>query len=65
MEIVIAGVEILRRALQRMGPYLLVEVFLPGGTLLALLLFLYRRRRPGVEGKSASAAFALTPGWWA
>ena len=26
------------------GPYLLIEILLPGGTLLALLLFLYRTR---------------------
>lgn len=31
------------RALQRAGPYVLIEVVLPGGTLIALLLFLYRR----------------------
>jgi hypothetical protein len=28
-----------------LGPYLLLEIFMPGGTLLALLLFLHRRRR--------------------
>jgi hypothetical protein len=28
-----------------LGPYLLLEILMPGGTLLALLLFLYRRRR--------------------
>ena len=26
------------------GPYLLLELLMPGGTLLALLLFLYQRR---------------------
>jgi hypothetical protein len=34
----------LRRLGRRLGPYLLVEMLLPGGTLFALLLFLYRRR---------------------
>jgi hypothetical protein len=29
----------------KLGPYLLLEVLLPGGTLLALLLFLYRRSK--------------------
>jgi hypothetical protein len=29
---------------KRMGPYLLLEILLPGGTLLAVLLYLYRRR---------------------
>jgi hypothetical protein len=28
---------------QRAGPYLLLEILMPGGTLFALLLFLYRR----------------------
>ena len=43
MEIVTRTLEILRRLLARTGPYLLVEVVLPGGTLLALLLYAYRR----------------------
>ena len=29
---------------QRLGPYVLIELLLPGGTLFALLLFLYRQR---------------------
>ena len=37
--------EILRQLAQRVGPYLLVEAVMPGGTLLALLLYLYRARR--------------------
>lgn len=44
MEIIIFGLEILRRLLLRIGPYTVVEIFLPGGTLLALLIYLYRRR---------------------
>ncbi len=32
--------------LQRTGPYLLLELLLPGGTLFALLLYLYQRRQP-------------------
>jgi hypothetical protein len=35
----------LRRFVQAFGPYLLVEILLPGGSLIALLLFLYRQRR--------------------
>jgi len=35
--------------LQKAGPYLLLEILLPGGTLIALLLFLYRRQRAGAE----------------
>jgi hypothetical protein len=30
---------------KQLGPYLTLELLLPGGTLLALALFLYRRRR--------------------
>ena len=30
---------------RRLGPYLMLEILLPGGTLFALLLFLYRRRQ--------------------
>ena len=44
MEIVMIGVEILRRAFCRCGPYLFVEIVMPGGTLLALLIYLYRRQ---------------------
>jgi len=31
--------------IQKLGPYLLLEIVLPGGTLIALLLFLYQRRQ--------------------
>jgi hypothetical protein len=33
----------LGRLVQKAGPYLLLEMVLPGGTLLALLLFLHQR----------------------
>ena len=45
MQIVLMGLEILHRAGRKLGPYLLLEILMPGGTLLALLLFLYRRNR--------------------
>lgn len=35
----------LRSVVGKTAPYLLIELLLPGGTLFALLLFLYRRRR--------------------
>jgi hypothetical protein len=44
MQIVTSWFGILRRIGQEAGPYLMLEMLLPGGTLLALLLFLYRRR---------------------
>ena len=30
---------------QKAGPYLLIEILLPGGTLIALLLYAYQRKR--------------------
>ena len=58
MQIVVNGLRILRRIGQKAGPYLVLEMLLPGGTLLALLLFLYRRRewRIGWGAKRAAAA---------
>jgi hypothetical protein len=57
MEIVMIGVEILRRALCRCGPYLLVEIVMPGGTLLALLIYLYRRQAV----KKVAGALSISP----
>lgn len=48
METVMLGLEIGRRLASKMGPYVAVELLLPGGTLLALLLYWYRRR-PGTK----------------
>ena len=45
MENFVSSWQVLRRQAQRFGPYLLVEAVMPGGTLLALLLYLYRARR--------------------
>lgn len=45
MEIFAISLEFLRRLVQRAGPYLLIEAVMPGGTLLALLLYLYRSRK--------------------
>lgn len=45
MDTVWLGLEALRRWWAGAGTYLLVEMVLPGGTLLALLLYLYRRRQ--------------------
>jgi hypothetical protein len=39
---------------QRLGPYLLLEILLPGGTLFALLLFVCRRARQAAADGSAS-----------
>lgn len=45
METFAISFEFLRGWAQRVGPYLLIEAVLPGGTLLALLLWLYRARK--------------------
>lgn len=45
MEIMVRNWQALRRQAQRFGPYLLLEAVMPGGTLCALLLYLYRTRR--------------------
>ena len=45
MKVVMVGVEVLRRWLPRIGPYIVLEVVLPGGTFLALSLYFYRRRQ--------------------
>jgi hypothetical protein len=50
MDVIIRGLQVLRRFGQSVGPYLVLEIVLPGGTLLALLLFLYQRRQLGNGG---------------
>ncbi len=45
MEALAAAFEGLKRCWKRLGPVLLVEILLPGGTLVALLLLFYQRRR--------------------
>jgi hypothetical protein len=42
---VMSSLGILRQFVYKLGPYLMLEALLPGGTLLALLLFLYRGRK--------------------
>jgi hypothetical protein len=39
---------VVRRWARELGPYLMLELLLPGGTLLALTLFLYRSGRLNV-----------------
>ncbi len=39
----------LRRLGKQFGPYLLLELLLPGGSLMALGLFLYRQRMVGFD----------------
>jgi hypothetical protein len=51
-----------RTLVRRTGPYLAIELVLPGGTLIALLLFLYQRRQAGAKGRSPLRA-RLLPAW--
>jgi hypothetical protein len=56
---VLESLGVLQRAARSFGPYLMLEIVMPGGTLLALLLFLYRRRRFEAAGASR-ALLAIT-----
>jgi hypothetical protein len=46
---IVKSFKIFGAMLQKAGPYLLLEILLPGGTLFALLLYLYRRQQNGAE----------------
>jgi hypothetical protein len=77
MQTVARGLERVRQWGQALGPYLMLEIVLPGGTLFALLLWLYRRSQLGVrlgEGlmlakwsralsRMAGQTFALQPAY--
>ena len=45
MQTIISRWEWVSRSAKGLGPYLMLEILMPGGTLLALLLFLYQRYR--------------------
>jgi hypothetical protein len=45
MRIIVRSLGVLGQLGQKLGPYLMLEILLPGGTLFALLLFLYQRRK--------------------
>ena len=48
MQRVMDHLETFRRFGQKLGPYLMLEILLPGGSLFALMLFLYQRRKTGI-----------------
>jgi hypothetical protein len=58
-----AAVAIVR--LRSLAPYAPIELILPGGSVMALLLWLYRRRRngPGFGGLPAAASGERLPRW--
>ena len=59
MQIIMSWLGILRRFGQKAGPYLLLEMLLPGGTLLALLLFVLQRR-PDIRRSAQRAVSVVT-----
>jgi hypothetical protein len=59
--ILVGPFELLRRFGARLGPYVLLELLLPGGTMFALLLFLYRRRKPSAGSPPALIPLASPP----
>jgi hypothetical protein len=52
-------IQMLGSTLRSLGPLLLIELLLPGGTLIALLLYLFSRRR----SYSGLQAFLGRYGW--
>jgi hypothetical protein len=58
MQDVMSWLGMLRRFGQKAGPYFMLEMLLPGGTLLALLLFLCQRRKPDI-GSGAQRAVSV------
>ena len=62
MQKLVSWLGTLRKVGQKAGPYLMLEILLPGGTLLALLLFLCQRRKPEIERGARRAVDGLMRG---
>ena len=45
MEHIETAIQVIRDSSRKFGPYLVLEALMPGGTLLALGLYLYRTRK--------------------
>jgi hypothetical protein len=60
MHIAIRILEAARRWGQKLGPYVLLELVMPGGTLFALLLFLYQSKKLSFGAVVPRAATAVT-----
>jgi len=54
MQKLIRGISMLRRIGHDLGPYLLLELLMPGGSVLTLLLFLHRRGKLRIFRPSVS-----------
>ena len=63
MQRIVGHLETLRRYGQRLGPYLMLEILLPGGSLFALALFLYQRRKRGIVRAVPRPVQAVMRGW--
>ncbi len=61
MQAVIRSLASLGRFGSRLGPYLMLEILMPGGTLIALLLFLYQRRNLRVGIWASRVAQTVEP----
>ena len=59
MRIITSWLGILRTIGQKAGPYLMLEILMPGGTLLALLLFLWQRRKPEIRRGAQRAVLVV------
>jgi hypothetical protein len=57
---VMSRLAMLRRFAHKFGPYLMLEILLPGGTLLALVLFLCQRMRAIGGGDAPRIARSVT-----
>ena len=47
--------------LRKAGPYVAIEILLPGGTLIALLLYLYRRRNAAPDPRMLGLKSVTNP----
>ena len=63
MQRIVGHLETLRRYGQRLGPYLMLEILLPGGSLFALALFLYQRRKHGTGRAVPRPVQAVMRAW--
>jgi hypothetical protein len=57
----ISSLGMLRQFVYKLGPYVMLEALVPGGTLLALLLFLYRGRKLNTRGDARTGAWREWP----
>ena len=62
MQTVMRGLGMLRRFVETLGPYLILEILLPGGTLFALLLLLYRRGKLNIVSGALRTVLGVVRG---